>query len=247
MSEAPTPVRRRRVARQWHRWLGLLAALPLLWLSVTGLLLNHADKLGLHEAEVTNEQILARYNQVPEGKLYGMQLGDRLVSTWDGFIFLDHEELDLDGTLIGAVAFKNKLVIATDARLAVFNGSGEMELELDEISLPPPPIGAIGSDEKGVVMQTESGVYRLSEDFLSYQEGEIKDLSGPLQIIDGLDKKNLSVAIRGRNAMPLSRVILDAHSGVLFGWPGWLITDLTAGGAIILTLLGLRLFPKRKS
>lgn len=238
---------RRRVARQWHRWLGLAAALPLLWFSLTGLLLNHADSLGLHEAKVSNGLILSHYNQVPEGELRGVQVGDRLVSTWDGFLFLDHEEVLLKGSLIGATSVKNQLVIVTDERVAIFNGLGEMELELDDLSLPPLPIKALGLEGDAIVFQTESGGYRLSDDYLSYEKWLIENLAEPLPLIEGEAKRGLAKAIRGRNAMPLSRVILDAHSGSLFGWPGWVITDMTAVGVIILTLLGLRLFPKRKS
>ncbi|MCK5887555.1 MAG: PepSY domain-containing protein, partial [Alcanivorax sp.] len=32
--------------RRWHRWLGLLVAVPVLILSVTGVLLNHIDAFG---------------------------------------------------------------------------------------------------------------------------------------------------------------------------------------------------------
>ena len=32
--------------RRWHRWLGLAVALPVLVLSVTGVLLNHIDSFG---------------------------------------------------------------------------------------------------------------------------------------------------------------------------------------------------------
>ncbi|MGC6427219.1 MAG: PepSY domain-containing protein [Akkermansiaceae bacterium] len=251
MTDSPSPpapsTRRRRFARQWHRWLGLAAALPLLWLSATGLLLNHADRFGLHDAEVTTGWVLRHYNQVPEGDLRGIMVGDRLVSTWGGLIFLDHGELVLNGELVGAVAFKNQLVIATNERIAVVNGTGEMELELDDLSLPPLPIKALGSSSEGIILRTESGVHLLSEDFFSFKKTTLEPSAPPLQLIEGDVKTQLAEAIRERNSMPLSRVILDAHSGSLFGWPGWVITDLTAVGAIILTLLGLRLFPKRKS
>ena len=203
--------------------------------------------MGLHDSKVTNGLILSHYNQVPEGELRGIEVGDRLISTWDGFIFLDHEELTLSGELIGAVAFKNQLVVVTDERLALFNGAGEMELELDELSLPPLPIEAVMGLPDRVALQANSEIYFLSEDLLFFEKGMVKTLAEPLQLIEGEEKNELATAIRGRNAMPLSRVILDAHSGSLFGWPGWVITDLTAIGVIILTLLGLRLFPKRKS
>ena len=246
MSEA-IPKRRRHFARKWHRWLGLITALPLLWLAVSGILLNHAESLGLNDRQVSATWVLKRYHQLPEGEPLGLQVGDRVVATWGGQHFLDGVELPIPGKLLTAVAWKNKLVIATDERVVVINGAGEIELELDELSLPLLPIEALSVENQQLAVQSGGEVYRFSEDLLSFEKAIITSLSPPLQLLEGADKNNLQTAIQSRNAMPLSRVILDAHSGKLFGWPGWLITDLAAVSIVILTLMGLRLFPKRKS
>jgi len=242
----PTLKRRRRNARSWHRWLGLVAAIPLLWLSISGLLLNHAAFLGLNESEVSTGWILKKYNQVPEGDPRGIQVGDRKVSQWGKLLFLDHEDLQLNGNLVGGVAVKNRLVIATDERVAIVNGSGEMELDLDELSLPPLPVEGVGVEGQQLVLRSAGETYRFSDDFLSFEEAEILLSTTSLSLLEDGARDELESAIRTRNAMPLSRVILDAHSGKLFGLPGTLLTDLAAISVIVLTILGLRLFPKRK-
>ena len=242
----PTPKIRRRNARNWHRWLGLVAAIPLLWLSISGLLLNHTEFLGLNEAEVSTGWILKKYNQVPEGDPRGIQVGDRKVSQWGKLLFLDHEDLQLNGNLVGGVAVKNRLVIATDERVAIVNGSGEMELDLDELSLPPLPVEGVGVEGQQLVLRSAGGTYRFSDDFLSFKEAEISLSTTSLSLLEDRARDELESAIRTRNAMPLSRVILDAHSGKIFGFPGTLLTDLAAISVIVLTILGLRLFPKRK-
>ena len=245
MSES-TPKHRRRNTRNWHRWLGLVAALPLLWLSISGLLLNHAEFFGLNEAEVSTGWVLKRYNQVPEGEPRGVQVGDRKVSQWGVLLFLDHEDLQLNGNLVGAVAVKNRLVIATDERVGIMNGSGEMELDLDELSLPPLPVEGVGVKGEQLVIRSSGGTYRFANDFLSFEECEISLSTTSLPLLGDEAKDELESAIRTRNAMPLSRVILDAHSGKFFGFPGTFLTDLAAISVIVLTILGLRLFPKRK-
>lgn len=242
----PTLKRRRRNTRSWHRWLGLVAAIPLLWLSISGLLLNHAAFLGLKESEVSTGWILKKYNQVPEGDPRGIQVGDRKVSQWGKLLFLDHEDLQLNGNLVGGVAVKNRLVIATDERVAIVNGSGEMELDLDELSLPPLPVEGVGVEGQQLVLRSAGEIYRFSDDFLSFEEAEISLSTTSLSLLEDGARDELESAIRTRNAMPLSRVILDAHSGKLFGLPGTLLTDLAAISVIVLTILGLRLFPKRK-
>jgi hypothetical protein len=244
---APPPKHRRHFARKWHRWLGLLAALPVLWLAVSGLMLNHAAGLGLNERMVSSPWILRHYNQLPEGNPSAFRIGDRLVTGWNKELFLDHRLLPLQGELIGAIAYKGQLAIATPEKIALFDGSDEMLLELDELSLPGTPIQAIQVVDDKIHLKVKDQTYFLSEDFFT-AERSVQDITAvPPKELSNEEQSDLAEAIRTRRSMPLSRVILDAHSGSLFGWPGWIITDLAALGLIILTLLGLRLFPKRKS
>ena len=244
---ASPPKRRRHFTRKWHRWLGLLAALPVLWLAVSGLMLNHAAGLGLNERMVSSPWILRHYNQLPEGKPSAFRIGDRMITGWNKELFLDHQLLPLQGELIGAVAFKGQLAIATLEKIALFDGSDEMLLELDELSLPGTPIQAIQVVDDKIHLKANDQTYFLSEDFFT-AEKSVQDITAvPPKELSNEEQSDLAEAIRTRRSMPLSRVILDAHSGSLFGWPGWIITDLSALGLIILTLFGLRLFPKRKS
>ncbi len=76
----PTPKIRRRNARNWHRWLGLVSAIPLLSLSISGLLLYHTAFLGLNEAALSTGWILKISNQSPAEDPIGLQVADRKVT-----------------------------------------------------------------------------------------------------------------------------------------------------------------------
>ena len=242
------PTKRRRVARHWHRWLGLFAAVPLLWLSVTGLLLNHIVDLGLNDKRVSAEWILKRYHQLPEGKPVAFRANERLVAGWDGALYLDGKFLEgFEGELVGAVGVKDKLVIATKESVGVFDGSDAMAIELDELSLPALPLQGVAVAENVLLVKSDSGWSSFSDDFLLFEEWNDSAEAVTFNLLNDEELDELKSAIASSRSMPLDRVIGDAHSGKLFGWPGWLIADLTALGAIILTILGLRLFPKRKS
>ncbi len=243
----PPPKRRRNLARKWHRWLGLVAAFPILWLAISGVMLNHAQPLGLNDRMVTSGWVLRHYNQLPEGKPAAFRVGDRLVTEWGGELFLDQKPLLLQGDLVAAAAFKGQLVIATPEKIAIFDGSDEMLLELDDLSLPATPLQAIQviNDRLHLVAADQS--YVLSDDFFSTEKTTQAVSLAELEELLPDEEKLLAASIRTRRGMPLSRVILDAHSGSLFGWPGWVITDLSAIGLVILTLLGMRLFPRRKA
>jgi len=240
--------RRRRVARHWHRWIGLIAALPLLWLSATGLLLNHIVDLGLNDKEVKAEWILERYHQLPEGKPLAFKAGDRIVVSWDEAIYLDGKYLEgFEGELVGAVGVTNKLVIATTELVGIFDGSDSMELELDELSLPVVPLEGISESGQVLLVKSDGDWWAFSEDFLSFEKSDEAGESEGKYSLNKEELEALKSSLASSRAMPLDRIIGDAHSGKLFGWPGWLMTDLAAIGTIILTILGLRLFPKRKS
>ena len=242
------PKKRRRIARHWHRWLGLFAAVPLLWLSVTGLLLNHIVDLGLNDKRVSAKWILKRYHQLPEGKPMAFKANERLVAEWDGALYLDGKFLEgFEGELVGAVGVKDKLVIATKESVGVFDGSDAMAIELDELSLPVLPLQGVAVAENGLLVKSDSGWSSFSDDFLLFEEWNDSAEAVTFHLLNDEELGDLESAITSSRSMPLDRVIGDAHSGKLFGWPGWLIMDLTALGAIILTILGLRLFPKRKS
>ncbi len=246
MSDA-LPRRTKQRARRWHRYLGLLAAIPLLWFALSGVLLNHAQILGLNERMVTSPWILRYYNQLPEGSPHTLRVGDRHVTEWGGELFLDETALPLGGELLGAVSYQGQLVIATPERLGVFDGSAEMLLELDELSLPATPLQGVELFEGQLHLAAADQFYLLSEDFFSAEKSARSFVKTPTKELPPREKEALTRAVRSRRGMPLSRVILDAHSGRLFGWPGWLLSDLAALGLVILTLLGLRLYRKRRS
>ncbi len=242
--------RKRKLARAWHRWLGLFVTVPLLWLAISGVALNHSDALGLDQHRVTATWVLRHYHQLPEGEPVGMRVGERLVAQWDGMILLDGERLDMQGELVGAVPVGHQLVIASDERLLVIGAADEVVLEHDEISLPPLPIAGLATDQDGVLLvKTPQSWWRFGRDLLQFEKvnGTPKSVSNlPLGPLPEDEKKQLLSRLKDMGFMPLSRVLLDAHSGKLFGSFGRLLNDFAALGIVVLTILGLRLFPKRR-
>ena len=69
-----------------HWRVGLIAAFFIIWLSITGVLLNHSRSLGFHEYYSENSFILSAYNMnVPEGYIENIEKkdGQVLVTTQD--------------------------------------------------------------------------------------------------------------------------------------------------------------------
>ena len=245
--ERPRKRRRKGGARRWHRYLGAIFALPLLWLVVSGLLLQHQEKLGLSEKKVSSAWLLKRYDQIPGGTPVVISAGRFKVSGWGGVLFVDDRVLEESGTLVGAVARPSELVIATASEVFVYDAQGDYLDRLGEESLPAVPITGIGLDEsRRVHLKTGTGQYVLGEDFLDFEAaapGATVKWNSP-EAGQGA-KASLQRVLVESSEFTWSRVITDLHSGTLLGKVGRFLVDLTGFAVIVLTLLGIRLLFKR--
>ncbi|MEC9054730.1 MAG: hypothetical protein VX633_05460, partial [Verrucomicrobiota bacterium] len=168
--ERPRKSWRRGAPRRWHRLIGAIFALPLLWLVVSGLLLQHQDKLGLSEKKVSSAWLLKRYDQIPSGNPLVTSAGRFKVAGWGGVLFVDDRVLEESGSLVGAVARPRELVIATGSEVFVYDSQGDYLDRLGEESLPAVPITGIGLDDsRRVHLKTEAGQHVLGEDFLDFE------------------------------------------------------------------------------
>lgn len=58
-----------RIMLKWHARLGVIASVFVLIITLTGLVLNHPEWLGIHGSDVTASWVLDHYyGEVPEGK-----------------------------------------------------------------------------------------------------------------------------------------------------------------------------------
>ncbi len=233
--------------RRWHRFLGAVFTLPLLWLCATGLLLRYQDELGLAERKVSSGWLLQRYDQIPEGEPREVKAGRFTVAEWGEELFLDGKVLEESGTLVGAVAKPTELVVATGSEVLVYGAQGTYLDRLGEESLPAVPIKRIGLDGSGrVVLAAGGGRHVLSDDFLEHEEAGSEVEVSWSGLMDGDESKPaLQAALAEGAGFTWARVVTDLHSGSLFGAAGKLVVDLTGLAVIVLSLFGIRLLFKR--
>ncbi len=245
--EGPRKRSRKSSPRRWHRLIGAIFALPLLWLVVSGLLLQHQDKLGLSEKKVSSAWLLKRYDQIPRGNPLVTSAGRFKVAGWGGVLFVDDRVLEESGNLIGAVARPRELVIATGSEVFVYDSQGDYLDRLGEESLPAVPITGIGLDDsRRVHLETSVGQHVLGEDFLDFEAA----VPGALVKWNSLEageeeKESLQRVLVESSEFTWSRVITDLHSGSLLGKVGRFLVDLTGLAVTVLTVLGIRLLFKR--
>ena len=247
--ERPRKKRPKGGLRRWHRSIGAVFALPLLWLMVSGLLLQHQDTLGLDQKMVKSASLLKLYDQIPDADPVTTSVGRFMVAGWGGMLFVDDRILEESGTLIGAVARPGELVIATTGELFVYDAQGEYLDRLGEESLPAVPVERIGLDESHRVhLQTSAGHHVLGRDFLNFETAPGEGAVAWNTVEVGREEKaSLQETLVENAGFTWSRVITDLHSGSLLGKVGRFLVDLTGIAVIVLTLLGIRLLFRRNS
>jgi len=228
--------RKRRRSRVWHRWLGFIVVAPLLFVSVTGALLNHANQLGWDTRHVSSDWLLSRYGMELRGEPVTFAAAGKSVSEWNGQLFWDGAALEAEGSLKGVVELESGVAIVCDAIVSIHDLDGAVIEQLGDESLPRGCCeGAGKADNGGLVVRTrDQRDWRFSQDLLEFAlHGEaVPCWSEPVQTEESL-RVFMQRAYRGEG-LTWSRLLLDLHSGRFFGAVGRWIVDLT-----LLFLVGL--------
>lgn len=228
---------------RWHRRIGLLAALLLLLLSVSGFVLNHGDDLNLDKRMVESRFLRGLYGDA--GSAWPAY---RLDSRWltladNGVLFLDEHAIgECTGALAGALQLRELLVIACSEELLLLSGNGELIDKLDSATGLLLPLGGLARNA-GHILVHAAGQWRVFDP-------DTMSLAAPLpehSMIERGKAAELPLALRerlDRRSAWLSweRLMLDLHSGRLFGRIGVLVVDIAGLLFCLLALSGVTMW-----
>ena len=209
----------------WHRRLGAGAALLVILFALTGLPLNHSHELGLAQRHVQSNLLLDWYGIHAPEDITSLPAGGHWISQAGERLYLDAQEIPLHpGPLRGAVALPGMLVLATDSQLILLNEAGEVVEQLGEVNGIPAGIQAIAAADGRLLAKTPSGTWISDELLFTWQRDENVDAqwSRPAELPDAL-RSAIDRAYRGKG-LSLERLLLDLHSGRLWGnWGVWVM------------------------
>ena len=220
---------------RWHRRVGLLAAVFALVLASTGIVLNHSPELGLDRRFVDWPWLSRTYGD-SSGEMPAVQLGARWLSrAANGRVYLDTLEVaPCNGRQVGAAQAGELLYVACAEELLVITADGQLLESLSAGSGLPMPLTGIGLIDGGVVLQAD-GTWWLADmdrmDFGGRAPGgaQISQLAAgrlPAAIRDGIPAPE--------QWLSWERLLLDVHSGRVFGHLGVLWMDVV--GLLLATL-----------
>lgn len=230
-----------RIIRRWHARIGAAAALFLLFIVLTGLALNHGEELKLDVREVTTPWLMRWYGIHPLLPTHGYVLGDTHFA-WSGekWALGDRILTASGGRPVGAVEAEGIVYIATPVTLYVYQSDGQLVDKLEGQSLPDSPIIALGKVGNRIALRTSSAVFATA-DGLSWKKGDSAGVmwSAPQNLPENANRKLADLLAPG---LPVQRILLDVHSGRIFGRYGPLLVDLLGLALLTLGMSGLWIY-----
>ena len=233
---------------KWHRRIGIIAALFVLLLSVTGILLNHTDQFEFDEIYVESGAVLDWYDVRPGTPPVSFAVaGNRLTRIGDRLYF-NHTELDQrSDRLYSAVSWNGMIVAALANELLVLSRGGEVVEILTGSEGVPAGLRNIGrTPEGGLVVRGAHGDYLTDINRLTWREREDIEVSWTTATaLPEPLRAELLRLYRGKG-LTLERVLLDLHSGRILGRYGVYLIDVAALLFVILAISGAWMWYKRQ-
>ncbi len=232
-----------RHLREWHRKLGIIAAFFLIFLSLSGIALNHTDRLSLAHYPIKNSLLLDHYG-ISSPSDIRFYVNNNLVVT-NNVVWLDEQFLFESATKVIAivpVTFSGQQVFAVVSidQLYIYDESGELIDQLGEESGFPLGVTAAGLLNGKLVIKSASTILQYNSEAFLWQEIN-SPIKTPWITHNSASKQAISAAKLSYRAqyLTLERIVLDAHSGRLFGLFGVLFMDAVALLLILLSVSGI--------
>lgn len=233
------------VLRRNHRTIGVVAAVFVIFMVISGLLLNHSNDLGLDKRHVSRPLVLDWYGLGGPEQIYSFVVGDEWLSIAGSQIYLNDRNAATLASGVGAVLSGDMLIVAGYEELLLLSRAGDL---IERQAWNQSKNGAIESigliNDSGVVVRTTKALWVADAQLLNWQSYEELEeipvwsiaVNTPPALQQGIENK-----YRG-DGLSLERLLLDLHSGRVFGTIGIVVYDLLALALGFLAVSGLILW-----
>ena len=250
---------------RWHRRIGLSIMVMVVFLAISGLLLNHSPSLGLSKQILQSPWLLGWYGfettafsgyKLGEHKLDEHNLNNQWLSHPGGFdLFLNSEPVaNCQAPLLGASLLdlsKGKLpqtkspqtqpllLALCQGELVILTLEGELVEKLSSLNGLPENTSGLQVVGQEILLHSGEQILSLNIDSLEIQASQtnVKVWSQPSPLPQELiEQINQSAELPG---ISMETLILDLHSGRFFGTAGVLFVDLVGLLICLLALTGL--------
>ncbi len=221
---------------RWHRRIGLVAAALIVVLAVSGVALNHTSELGLDRTHITGFWLPDWPGAQSDAQMHGYSVGQYQVTILEDRVFLDGGMIaqTIDGS-VGAVKIPNAIAVAGRTEILLLAENGDL---IERITALPTPLAGIGVTPDGRVAIALAPDLVFTSDISLLEWQQVRDpriVWAATSIIPANIREQILLAHRGAG-VSLERIVLDVHSGRIFGRYGPWLMD---GAAIFLLMLAM--------
>ncbi len=234
----------------WHRYTGLSVAVLVVILAISGILLNHTESFQWDRRYISNGWLLDWYGIKAPEQVQHYPLGKQSLTLFGNQLYFDDQPLPGEfQKMQGALASDDLLAAAVDSSLLLITHKGELIEQLDSRHGLPIPIAAMGITPQGIaVVQVNGKVLETDADWLRWTP-----FNGDPAAISWARSDTLPAGLEATltrqfrsHIIPMERVLLDLHSGRIFGAYGVWLMDLAALLMILLAASGAWMWYRRR-
>ena len=236
---------RASAVRRLHRSFGVVAAIFILFMVMSGLAINHSHDLGLDQQHVSQPSLLNWYGFGEPKDIRSFVVADVWLSFAGSQLYLNDDHVATITNGVGAVGNADMLIAAGSEELLLLNFDGSLIERLPWELRDSGPIQAIGLHEaKTIAVRSAHRMWLAEAQLLGWQQaGDISTetvWATEVTTSEGLHKA-ITSQYRGEG-LSLERLLLDFHSGRFFGSAGVFVYDLLAIAVGLMAISGLILW-----
>ena len=147
---------------RWHRRFGVISALFILLLSITGILLQHPEGTGLTQNKVQQQWLLQNYGIDLPKVGSSFQVSSKHITQVDEMLFLEEAKLaTFQDRMIAAADLEQWWFVAGTEQVLLYTENNEL---IDRISYPKPiepPVRNISTDGNMIVVKANNGFFQI--------------------------------------------------------------------------------------
>jgi hypothetical protein len=234
--------RQASVTRRFHRTLGAGAAGFILFMVLSGLLINHSNDLGMSQRHVSQSFLLSWYGIDAPESIHSFSTGQDWLSFAGSQLYFNGNPVSAISNGVGAVSGGEMMIAAGSEEFLLLDTDGNL---IERLSWETSGSGAIESigvlGDGSVVIKSEDQLWMADKDLLGWQPAQdpLVELtwSSPEPTPEELHQV-INKHYRG-DGVSMERLLLDLHSGRIFGPLGILVYDLLALAVGFLAISGL--------
>ncbi len=232
------------VTRRFHRSVGVVASVFILFMVISGLTINHSNQLGFDQRQITKSFLLNWYGLHEPQDIYSFAVGNDWLSFTGSQLYLNGNPVSTISNGVGAVAIQDMIIAAGGNELLLLTYKGELIERIDWKIYSADPVDSIGLLNGGAVVVRSMGQLWLPDsELLGWQRVETPVTSPVWSRSEPAPLELQQAVIQSYSGgLSLEQFLLDIHSGRIFGTAGILVYDLLAVIVAFMAISGLILW-----